>query len=45
MNTGAHGRKHNTSTPFKGETVHEFILKPDLSRFCACFCIEESTHI
>ena len=25
------------------ETVHEIILKPDLSRFCVCFCIEESS--
>jgi len=23
-------------------TVHEIILKPDLSRFCVCFCVEES---
>ena len=26
----------------KEETVHEIILKPDLGRFCVCFCIEES---
>jgi len=25
------------------ETVHEMILKPDVSRFCVCFCIEERT--
>jgi hypothetical protein len=41
------GRKHNTSTPLysKVETVHELILKPDLSRFCVCFCIEESAPL
>ena len=27
------------------ETVHEIILKPDLSRFCVCFCIEERTPL
>jgi hypothetical protein len=27
------GGKHNTSIPFKEETSHEIILKPDLSRF------------
>jgi len=27
------------------ETVHEIILKPDLSRFCVCFCIEESAPL
>ena len=26
------------------ETVHEIILKPDLSRFCVCFCIEERNN-
>ena len=31
--------------PFKVETVHEIILKPDLSRFCVCFCIEKSTPL
>jgi hypothetical protein len=30
--------------PSKVETVHEIILKPDLSRFCVCFCIEESAR-
>ena len=41
------GRKHNTSTPLysKVETVHELVLKPDLSRFCVCFCIEESAPL
>ena len=29
----------------KEETVHEIILKPELSRFCACFCIEEITPL
>jgi hypothetical protein len=27
------------------EAVHEMILKPDLSRFCVCFCIEESAPL
>jgi hypothetical protein len=27
------------------ETVHEIILKPDLSRFCVCFCFEESAPL
>ena len=27
------------------ETVHEIISKPDLSRFCVCFCIEEGTPL
>jgi len=31
--------------PSKVETVHEIILKPDLSRFCVCFCIEESAPL
>jgi len=31
--------------PSKVETVHEIILKPDLSRFCVCFCSEESTPL
>ena len=31
--------------PSKVETVHEIILKPDLSLFCVCFCIEESTPL
>jgi len=30
---------------FKVETVHEIILKPGLSRFCVCFCIEESAPL
>ena len=31
--------------PSKVESVHEIILKPDLSRFCVCFCIEESAPL
>ena len=31
--------------PSKVEIVHEIILKPNLSRFCVCFCIEESTPL
>jgi hypothetical protein len=27
------------------DTVHDIILKPDLSRFCVCFCIEESAPL
>ena len=27
------------------EIVHEIILKPDLSRFCVCYCIEESAPL
>ena len=27
------------------ETAHGLILKLDFSRFCACFCIEESTPL
>jgi hypothetical protein len=33
------------SQNYKVETIHEIILKPDLSRFCVCFCIEESTPL
>ena len=32
-------------TPSKVETVHEIISKPDLSRFCVCFYIEESLSL
>jgi len=31
--------------PSKVETVHEIILKPDLSCFCVYFCIEESAPL
>ena len=31
--------------PSKVDTVHDIILKPDLSRFCVCFCIEESAPL
>jgi len=31
------------SSPSKVETVHEIILKPDISHFCVCFCIGAST--
>ena len=31
--------------PSKVKTVHEIILKPDLSRFCVCFCFEESAPL
>ena len=31
--------------PSKVETFHEIILKPDLSRFCVCFCVEESAPL
>jgi hypothetical protein len=32
-------------SPSKVETVHEIILKPDLSRFSICFCIEKITQL
>ena len=40
-----YARALRTSRNRKNYSVHENILKPDLSRFCVCFCIEESAPL
>ena len=40
-----YARALRTSRNRKNYSVHENILKPDLSRFCVCLCIEESAPL